>query len=71
MPYPSSVLPRAVQYDDLKVVLKVAEKESNVMVEGMHEGVCTMSGPTPAGAAERSRYVDFSHYSPECCAGTR
>jgi hypothetical protein len=27
-----------VQYDDLKVVLKVAEKESNVIVEGMHEG---------------------------------
>lgn len=38
MALPSSVLPRAVQYDNLKVILKVAEKESNVIVEGMHEG---------------------------------
>jgi hypothetical protein len=34
MALPSSVLPRAVQYDDLKV----AEKESNVIVVGTHEG---------------------------------
>jgi len=39
MALPSSVLPRAVQYDNLKVILKVAEKESNVMVEGTHEGL--------------------------------
>jgi hypothetical protein len=38
MALPSLVLPRAVQYDNLKVILKVAEKESNIIVEGMHEG---------------------------------
>ena len=38
MALPSSVLPRAVQYDDLTVVLKVAEKESNIIVGGTHEG---------------------------------
>ena len=35
---PSSGLPRAVQYDNLKVILKVAEKESNNIVEGTYEG---------------------------------
>ena len=38
MALPSSVLPRAVQHDNLKVILKVADKESNVIVEGTHEG---------------------------------
>jgi hypothetical protein len=38
MALPSSVLPQAVQYDNLKVILKVAEKESNVIVEETHEG---------------------------------
>jgi hypothetical protein len=37
-PCPSSGLPRAVQYDDLQVVLKEARKEWNVMVERTWEG---------------------------------
>ena len=39
MALPSSVLRRAVQHDDLTVVLKVAEKESNVIVEGCMKDV--------------------------------
>lgn len=38
MVLPSSVLPRAVQYDDLRVVRTEAAKVLNVMVEGTHEG---------------------------------
>jgi hypothetical protein len=39
MSCPSSGLPRTVQYDDLKVVLKTAGNEWNVMVERTWEGL--------------------------------
>lgn len=50
----SSVLPRAVQYDDLTVVLKEAENKLRVMVEWTEEGWHKVE-PAPTGAAERNR----------------
>lgn len=54
MALPSSGLPRAVQYDDLKVVLKEAGKSGTLWLNGRGKDWHEV-GPTPAGAAERSR----------------